>query len=109
MKSPPSGKGLNVGSSSAISTTPAIPPMLSSRHLQHSKSQVPGSTAPVIAVSFSRWPTTLRTSSGLLLTSIGQTQQVEWTNYYVQETLDMVHDLAVSRKAVLTLFLNPAM
>ncbi|KAL5585527.1 hypothetical protein FOVSG1_014916 [Fusarium oxysporum f. sp. vasinfectum] len=43
------------------------------------------------------------------LTSIGQTQQVEWTNYYVQETLDMVHDLAVSRKAVLRLFLNPAM
>ncbi|EXA46239.1 hypothetical protein FOVG_06969 [Fusarium oxysporum f. sp. pisi HDV247] len=43
------------------------------------------------------------------LTSIGQTQQVEWTNYYVQETLDMVQDLAVSRKAVLRLFLNPAM
>ncbi|RKK85734.1 hypothetical protein BFJ69_g1344 [Fusarium oxysporum] len=31
------------------------------------------------------------------LRSIGQTQRVEWTNYYVQETLDMVHDLAVSR------------
>ncbi|ENH74465.1 hypothetical protein FOC1_g10009880 [Fusarium oxysporum f. sp. cubense race 1] len=31
------------------------------------------------------------------LSSIGQTQRVEWTNYYVQETLDMVHDLAVSR------------
>ncbi|SCO77026.1 uncharacterized protein FRV6_01238 [Fusarium oxysporum] len=41
------------------------------------------------------------------LRSIGQTQRVEWTNYYVQETLDMVHDLAVSRKAVLRLFLNP--
>src|SRR6478735_151319 len=43
------------------------------------------------------------------LTSIGQTQQVEWTNYYVQETLDVAHDLAVSRKAALRLFLNPAM
>ncbi|KAF5634695.1 hypothetical protein F52700_5888 [Fusarium sp. NRRL 52700] len=43
------------------------------------------------------------------LTSIGQTQRVGWANYYIRETLDMVQDLVVARKAVLRLFMDPAM
>ncbi|KAI7769298.1 hypothetical protein LZL87_011828 [Fusarium oxysporum] len=43
------------------------------------------------------------------LNSIGQWQAVEWTTYYVRDTVDMVRDLAMARKAVSAITRNPAM
>ncbi|KAL9568764.1 hypothetical protein ACKAV7_007078 [Fusarium commune] len=43
------------------------------------------------------------------LNSIGQTQAVEWTTYYVRDTVDMVRDLAMAQKAVSAITRNPAM
>jgi hypothetical protein len=42
------------------------------------------------------------------LYSISRTQAAEWTTYYVRETLDMVRDLAMARKAVSRIARNPA-
>ncbi|KAH7244460.1 uncharacterized protein BKA55DRAFT_692260 [Fusarium redolens] len=42
------------------------------------------------------------------LYSISRTQAAEWTSYYVRETLDMVRDLAMARKAVSRIARNPA-
>ncbi|KAF9774613.1 hypothetical protein IL306_007336 [Fusarium sp. DS 682] len=43
------------------------------------------------------------------LTSIGQTQQVEWFTSYMFNTLDVMYDLTLSRKAVMKLVLDPGM